>query len=89
MNTKTFFEFELAVEFDYSPPQMQSRTDPAFPATVDITSVMLGSLEILPYLTPEQRDKLEDDCWEEVYAQLDCDDEPPERIANDYQEDRI
>ncbi len=89
MKTTSFVEFLLFIEFDYSPAQKQSRTDPAFPATVDITSVMLGSLEILPHLTPAQLDNLEDSCWQEVYAQLDCDDEPPERIANDYQEDRI
>ena len=89
MKTTAFVEFLLFIEFDYSPPQMQSRTDPAFPATVDITSVMLGSLEILPHLTPAQLDNLEDSCWQEVYAQLDCDDEPLERIANTYQEDKI
>ena len=66
METTTFCEFPICVEFDYQPKENRTLTYPGCEASLEITSVMLGDIELVNQLTEEQLDYIEESCWDEV-----------------------
>lgn len=61
-------EIPVVVEFDYSPPQEASMTDPAFPADVTITSVSINDVELIGALDSDTVRHVENECF--AYAFL-------------------
>jgi hypothetical protein len=59
-------EVEQRVEFDYEPPQEQTRTDPSYPSQVTINSVTVFGVEILPAMSRSKIDALEELCLGDV-----------------------
>jgi hypothetical protein len=63
---KAYIEIEIEIDYDFSPPQRQSMTDPAFDAELWITEAMYNGVDILQTLSPSHIGELRDQAIEYV-----------------------
>jgi hypothetical protein len=65
---KSYFEFEVDVDYDYHPGYLGSRVEPPEPASIELLSVTLYGADILHVLPQDVLDVLEVQCFEDVQA---------------------
>ncbi len=63
MTIKTYIELEVEVEFDRVPGQTQTRHDPGFEESIEITGVTILQNQSALTLTPHQLVQVETDVW--------------------------
>jgi hypothetical protein len=76
MRLDTHIEISVEIDWDYSPPQAQSHTDPAFDAELEITSVLHNGIEIVESLAPSALSELRDIAIEHKAKIADLGNEP-------------
>jgi hypothetical protein len=69
---KARIELEVVVSYDYEPAEPMVWRDgsgdghPGSPDSATVTEVLLGDLDILHLLTPEQMERIEEQCCEDA-----------------------
>ena len=76
MLTDCFVELSVSIDWDYSPPQQQTRTDPSFDAELELTSVMHNGLELIDKLAPSALSYLKEQAQEHIESMDDRGNEP-------------
>lgn len=57
--TVTYCGVPMSVEYDYTPGEGQTWTDPGYPACAEMHSCKVGGVQVLDMLSAEQREAIE------------------------------
>jgi hypothetical protein len=57
---------DFVIEFDYTPAEKQTYTDPGCSEYVDVLSIMAGPFDILEWISPESLAFFEEKCMHAV-----------------------
>lgn len=65
----SYHEFELEVEYDYTPEEGDNWNSPHFPEEAEITSAKVFGQEILQHLSEEMLNRLRTEALEDIAAE--------------------